>query len=72
MFATVGQMHQSHKQECICALNTFQKTVSLLALDLKLIKNGFHFKSTDQQIDFFEKCKLIFGLVSVLYNPTQD
>ena len=43
----------------------FSEDTALLTLNLKLIKNGFHFKLTDQKVDFFEKCKLIFDLVSV-------
>ena len=47
----------------------FSEDNALLILNLKLIKKGFRFKLTDQRVDFFEKCKLIFDLVS---NHTLD
>ena len=52
------QMYETHKQACVYALNSFRKTVSLLALNKKLIKNGFCFKSTDQRIDFLKNLNL--------------
>ena len=52
MFATACQMQQINKQACVYALNTFPETVSLLALNLKRIKNGFRFKLTGQRVYF--------------------
>ena len=44
--------YETQKQVCVYVLNIFRKTVSFLALNLKLIKNGFRFKSTKKGIFF--------------------